>query len=269
VPLIVVWPGKIDAGSVREDLVTLMDLGPTLISVAGGKVPERMQGRVIFGDRVQKEPEYVFATRDRMDETYDMQRSVRDRRYRYIRNFHPELPYAQPIKYMDNSPIMKEWRRLAAEDKLTGASALFIAKTKPAEELYDLENDPDEVTNLASSPAHEETLKRMRAALDKWMPDIHDLGTIPEKELIEKMRPGGKQMVTDSPTIQTIAGSRIELTCKTPGASIAYTFEKGENAHWHLYNSPIEITQTTTLRVRACRIGYRDSPEVVETVATH
>jgi N-sulfoglucosamine sulfohydrolase len=188
VPLIVRWPGKIDAGSVREDLVTLMDLGPTLISITGQDVPSQMQGRVILGPKAQPAPQYVFATRDRMDETFDMQRSVRDQRYRYIKNFHPELPYSQPVQYMDMSPIMKEWRRLASDDKLTGAPALFFAKTKPPEELYDLEADPDEVKNLAASPEHQERLGRMRAALDQWQKETDDLGLKPENPA-QKVRP--------------------------------------------------------------------------------
>ena len=188
VPLIVRWPGKIAPQTVREDLVTLMDLAPTLVSIAGQEVPPQMQGRVILGEKTQPEPQYVFATRDRMDETFDMQRSVRDRRYRYIKNFHPELPYAQPVQYMDMSPIMKEWRRLAAADKLTGAPALFFAKSKPAEELYDLEADPDEVKNLAGLPEHQERLAHMRAALDQWQKDTHDQGLKPEKP-DQKVRP--------------------------------------------------------------------------------
>ena len=89
---------------------------------------------------------------------------------------------------MDMSPIMKEWRRLAAEDKLTGAPALFFAKTKPPEELYDLESDPDEVKNLATSPEHQERLGRMRAALDQWQKDTNDRGLEPENP-DQKVRP--------------------------------------------------------------------------------
>jgi uncharacterized sulfatase len=188
VPLLVRWPGKIAPGSVREDLVTLMDLAPTLISIAGQSVPPQIQGRVILGEKLQPEPQYVFATRDRMDETFDMQRSVRDRRFRYIKNFHPELPYAQPIRYMDQSPIMREWRRLAQEDKLTGAPALFFAKTKPPEELYDLETDPDEVNNLAASPEHQEQLSACAPALDQWQKDTNDQGLKPENPN-QKTRP--------------------------------------------------------------------------------
>jgi N-sulfoglucosamine sulfohydrolase len=272
VPLIVRWPGHIEAGSVREDLVTLMDLGPTLISLSGQPAPKQMHGRVILGPHTAPAPQYVFATRDRMDETYDMQRSVRDLRYRYVRNFHPELPYAQPIKYMDKSPLLLEWRRLAAEGKLSGAPALFFAPTKPVEELYDLESDPDEVHNLANTPEQRQRVEQMREAMNKWMADILDKGVIPEKELTEKMRPGGKPLVVDAPVMRTggvpfTSSATVALSCKTAGASIAYTFEKGGDVHWLLYSKPMEINRTCTLRARACRPGYEDSAEVTQVFA--
>jgi arylsulfatase A-like enzyme len=185
VPLIVRWPDGRDAGTVREDLVTLMDLGPTVISLAGGKVPGNMQGRVILGEKTGKEPEYVFATRDRMDEVHDMQRSARDRRYRYVRNFYPERPYSQVVSYQERSPIWKEWRRLDAEGKLEGAPALFMAKEKPGEELYDLEGDPDEVRNLAGDPAHKERLVAMRGAVEAWMKRIGDKGMEPDAGAVD------------------------------------------------------------------------------------
>lgn len=260
VPLIVRWPGHIQPGSVREDMVTLMDLGPTLISVAGKEVPKQMQGRVILGDHQDPEPQYVFATRDRMDETVDMQRSARDHRYRYTRNFHPELPYAQHNKYMDHSPIMQEWRRLDAEGKLTGAPALFFAKTKPVEELYDIQSDPDEVHNLAGDPAQQERLVAMRKAVDDWMARIHDLGTIPEDQLMKQMRPDGKRATTAAPTFEA-SGDTVRITCATPASSIVWTTDSDRPLHWHLYDPATGVPATAGLTAKACRLGYDDSPE--------
>jgi len=185
VPLLVRWPGHIKPGTVREDLVAFLDLAPTALALAGAEVPGRMQGRVMLGEGIKERP-YVFAARDRMDETYDRIRSVRDRRYRYIRNLHPELPYAQRIQYMDEMPTMKAWRRLDAEGKLNPVQALFFRKTKPREELYDTVEDPHEVRNLVDSPAHQAKLKELRAALDAWLVDTRDLGEYPERELIRK-----------------------------------------------------------------------------------
>jgi uncharacterized sulfatase len=121
-----------------------------------------------------------------MDETYDRVRSVRSERYRYVRNYHPELPYMQWLNYLDEMPIQKDWRRLAFEGKLNDVQKLFFARTKPKEELYDLETDRYEIKNLAGSPDHQGTLKEMRAALDRWIRDTKDLGEVPEQELIRR-----------------------------------------------------------------------------------
>jgi arylsulfatase A-like enzyme len=121
-----------------------------------------------------------------MDETYDRIRAVRDRRFKYIRNFHPELPYAQRIAYMDQMPAMQAWRRLHDEGKLTGPRSLFFAPAKPADELYDLEADPHEVDNLADAPEHAAKLKELREALQRWMDETGDLGAESETELIRR-----------------------------------------------------------------------------------
>ncbi len=184
VPLMVRGP-NIAAGSVREELVSFIDLAPTVLSLASVEIPTRLQGQPFLGPKAS-ERKYAFAARDRMDETYDRIRAVRDKRFKYIRNFHPDLPYAQRIEYMDMMPTMQVWRRLAAEGKLTGASALYFAPTKPREELYDLEDDPHEIKNLASSPAHRAKLEELRGALDRWMEETKDLGAIPETELIQR-----------------------------------------------------------------------------------
>jgi hypothetical protein len=145
-----------------------------------------------------------------MDETYDRIRSVRSDRYRYIRNFHPELPYFQYINYMDEMPIMKDWRRLAFEGKLNDTQKLFWSRTKPKEELYDLEKDPYEVNNLASAESVEiqKIRKEMSDALDKWIKDTKDLGEVPEKELIKR------GVVKD--VLSTEYDARVKLHPKEP-----------------------------------------------------
>lgn len=207
-PLLVRWPGKIEPGSVREDLVCFLDFAPTVLSLAGADVPKAMAGRVMLGDKPQPAPKYVFACRDRMDESYDRIRSVRGERYHYLRNFHPELPYAQWINYMDEMPVMRTWRRLAFEGKLNSTQSLFMARTKPKEELYDTQADPHEVNNLAESKEHAAVLTEMRAALDQWIKDTKDLGEVPEKELIKR------GVVKDVLTAEY--DQRVKLHPKTP-----------------------------------------------------
>ncbi|WP_162656653.1 sulfatase family protein [Tuwongella immobilis] len=186
VPLLVRWPGVVKPGSVREDLVQLLDLAPTMLSVAGVPVPQRMQGQVILGANTAPARTMLVGGRDRMDEAVDRIRTVRSQRYRYIRNFRPDLPYAQYINYMDEMPIMKVWREQAFAGKLNPIQAAFFARTKPKEEFYDLAADPEETVNLANSPELQAVIREHAAALDRWMAETKDMGEIPEQELIRR-----------------------------------------------------------------------------------
>ena len=273
VPLTVRWPGKIRPGAVEDRLVSLMDLGPTVLSLAGAKVPEHMQGQAFLGEQQAKPREYVFAHRDRMDETYDMMRAVRDQRYKYIKNFYPGRPYAQYIAYMDEMPILKEMRRLYKDHMnalspdygkaLNDTQLIFFKPEKPPEELYDTTVDPHEIKNLASSPQHQEVLKRMRGVLERWQKETVDLGLVPEMELRERMRPGGVWQKVAQPVVSE-AGDKLRVSCSTEGSSIAYTTEEGRNARWQLYNGELALKRPATLKVKGCRFGYLDSEEVVK-----
>lgn len=186
VPLIVRWPGQLKPGSVREDLVCFLDLSVTALALAGAQMPKELQGQVILGPKSAPPRKYIFAARDRMDEAHDRIRAVRSDRFKYIRNFHPEIPYAQRIEYGELMPTLQEWRRLNAEGGLTGPQRLFFAPIKPREELYDTETDPHEINNLAGRPEHLVALQEMRTALENWMAETRDLGAIPEMELIKQ-----------------------------------------------------------------------------------
>jgi N-sulfoglucosamine sulfohydrolase len=265
VPLIIRWPGMVKPGSVCDDLVNLIDLAPTLLSLTGVEVPPYIQGRVLLGERKDRPRKYVFGGRNRMDYTSnDYIRTVRDKRYRYIRNFTPHVPYAQCIDYMERMPIMREWRRLHAEGKLTRAQKLFFSHPKPPEELYDIPTDPHEINNLAESPGHQRILKRMRAALEKWIKDTGDLGGLDEDELIGRMWPGRKQPVTAAPTVETTPGAdgkiAVKITCATEGASIGY--KVGKQERWLIYAEPVLLESGAVLQTKAIRIGYSESEMV-------
>jgi N-sulfoglucosamine sulfohydrolase len=186
VPLLVRWPGQIQPGIVKEELVSWLDFAPTALALAGVPVPGQMQGQVFLGPKAAPERKYIFAARDRMDETFDRMRAVRSKDYKYIRNFHPELPYAQRIAYAEEMPTLQAWRRLFRAGRLTGPQALFFAPSKPREELYQVTLDPHEIRNLAGLPQHEGVLKELRAALDQWIEQTHDLGGTPESELVKR-----------------------------------------------------------------------------------
>ncbi len=267
VPLLVRWPGRMAPGTVREDLVSLIDLGPTALSIAGLEPPRHMQGRAFFGPKASAPRDYIFCVRDRMDEAYDMMRAVRDRRFKYIRNYQPGKPYVQYIDYMEQMPTMRELRRLNKEGKLTGAQRLWFRPEKPVDELYDLTRDPHEINNLAGSAEHRAVYERMRKVHEDWMREIGDLGQVPEDQLQERWRPGGRWSQTAEPAVLPAGGSfsapvRVQLACSTPGASLGYTTEQGDNVRWQLYTGELAIDRTATLRVRAGRIGFLDSSEV-------
>jgi uncharacterized sulfatase len=185
VPLIVRWPGRVAAGSLRDDLVAFVDLAPTMLAAAGVAIPPALQGQDFFAAS-RRRRRHVFAARDRMDETYDRIRAVRGDRFKYIRNFHPELPYAQRIAYAELMPTLQLWRRYDALGRLVHAQRHFFAARKPEEELYDTANDEYEVNNLAGSPEHQAVLRDLRGALDRWMRETNDLGAVPETELVRR-----------------------------------------------------------------------------------
>jgi len=174
IPLIIRWPGKLKAGSVRDDLVSAIDISAMSLRIAGVTLPTNMQGRA-FLEPVVAPRKYIFGARDRCDETVDRIRSVRDDHFKYIRNFMPERPYTQPNAYKERAyPALKVLKRLHAEGKLTPAQELFMADKKPEEELYDLKTDPDEIHNLAASPEHQKMLGELRDALKAWMVECDD-----------------------------------------------------------------------------------------------
>jgi N-sulfoglucosamine sulfohydrolase len=280
VPLMIRWPASLTPpftpGSVSDQLVSFVDLAPTVLALAGVAIPAHLQGRVLVGPSAGPEPEFIFGARDRMDIEYDMMRSARNKRFLYIRNFAPELPYAGHIIYRNQSDIMQEWFRLQAEGRLTGPPALWMRTHRPAEELYDTTADPHQIDNLAGHPAHQATLERMRKTVTGWMIQVGDQGLINEAEMIQRMWPGGVQPETAQPYIvprrSTDGPARLETrTFKEPmevviyvptqGASIGYTMDEGSNVSWRLYTGPILVDRPMTLRAKAIRYGYKESAE--------
>lgn len=183
VPLIIRWPGQIKAGQVNQDLVSAIDVSATILKMAGIEPPAYLDGRVMLGPGVKKR-EYIIAARDRMDETVDKMRCVRDRQFKYIRNYRPDVPYMQPNKYKETEyPMWNLLKELNQQGKLTPAQALFVAPTKPVDELYNLKVDPDELNNLATLPKYEKTLHKMQTILDEWVRTTNDQGQFAEKEI--------------------------------------------------------------------------------------
>jgi uncharacterized sulfatase len=197
VPLVVFIPEKFKnlrppdyaVGGRSERLVSFVDFAPTLLSLAGVKPPAWMQGHAFLGKFITPPPAFLHGFRGRMDERNDLVRSVTDGRFVYVRNYMPHLIYGQHLDYMWQTPTTRVWEQLHRAGRLTPVQDAFWNR-KPPEELYDLQNDPDEVKNLAASPAHEETRNRLRQALRDHALEILDLGFLPEGEQYARARGG-------------------------------------------------------------------------------
>ena len=190
VPLIVHVPEKwkhlassdYKVGGSSNRRVGFVDLAPTLLSIAGKKPPFHMQGHAFMGKYEAPAQEYGYGFRGRMDERYDMVRSVVGKRYIYVRNYMPHKLYGQHVGYMFVTTTTQVWKRLFDEGVLNEAQSHFW-KTKPPEELYDLQEDPDEVNNLVKSKKHAKILAEMRKAHTDHVTKIRDVGFLPEGEI--------------------------------------------------------------------------------------
>lgn len=188
VPLIVRVPEKWKswspgaAGTATERMVSFVDFAPTVLSLCGVEIPAHLQGTAFLGPAAGAPREYVYAGKDRQGECFDTIRSVHDKRFHYLRNFRPELPWAQFMSYVDQHPCRRAWQKLHDEGKLSGPPARFF-QTKPPEELYDVTVDPWETNNLADDPTYAADLKRLHEECEAWMLRTGDLGLLPEYEM--------------------------------------------------------------------------------------
>ena len=189
VPLIVRIPEKFrvqsqgQPGFVSSQLVSLIDLGPTVLNLAGVKIPDHLQGQAFLGRNTPPPRTYVFGARDRMDERYDIIRAVRDRRFKYIRNYEPFKTYYQYMNTPEKGRLMREIRRVQASGSAAAGVAQFLTPVKAVEELYDTQTDPHEMRNLATDPRYSDDLQRMRQAHLDWVLETRDLGLVPEAEI--------------------------------------------------------------------------------------
>ncbi len=199
VPMIVRWPGTLPAGAKSDALVSLIDLAPTSLTVANINRPQSMQGKIFLGPDAENR-KFVFAARDRMDETMDRIRCVRTARYKYIRNYavwgepkrrpytkwgiYREVKRQSNVYKMHNYPILALLHVLHARGELNSTQELFMVDEKPPEELYDLQDDPHEIHNLADSRSHRAVKQELENALNDWMLSVGDHGRIPEDPAI-------------------------------------------------------------------------------------
>jgi arylsulfatase A-like enzyme len=190
VPLIVYFPPKWQhlapaaPGSRIKDPVSFIDFSATVLSLAGVKIPDYMQGHAFAGTAKAPANKFMHITRDRMDERYDLMRQIADSHWLYVHNYRPDLPHVPALEYMFRGRGYQSWARVAAQGGLTKATAEFWG-AKQVEELYDMDHDPDSIHNLAADPAHHDTLEAMRAELKRRVIENVDNGFLPEGSPLE------------------------------------------------------------------------------------
>ncbi len=265
VPMIVRFPNAEGGGTRDTRLTSFIDLGPTTLSLAGLEPRAYMDGTAFLGRYSRSaEPQYVYAAADRFDATYDRARAVRDKRYKYIRNYQTEQPMFLPVAYRDQMDIMQELYRLRELGQLTPIQGIWFANTRPEEQLFDVLNDPHEVNDLSDIPDFKQKLKELRKANDQFVEGINDKGLIPETELLESIWPDQKQPVTKDPT-WNISDKMLSFDCTTQGASIGYQVATASGewpSSWQIYTTPFSVSDTIKIRVMADRIGYQQSNPV-------
>ena len=200
-----------------------------------------------------------------MDPAPETIRAVRDKRFKYVRNYRPDLPYIGFIPYRDRSAGMQELLRLIKDDRLGEAQWQFTARRKPLEELYDTQADPHEIRNLAADSKYDSKLAELRAAHERWTQRVKDLGHLPEADLVRKLWPPlGVQPTTTAPSLPIVrqgeSDVRVALESSTPGASIAFRLSR--HAVWHLYSESVAVPLGSSIWIRAHRLGWKPSSVV-------
>jgi arylsulfatase A-like enzyme len=256
--MIIRWPAAhrpegLAPGSLDTRLISFVDLAPTILALAGVEVPEYMQGRDFLSpEGVPRD--FIYASRDRIDNIMDRQRAVRDRRFKYIRSWYPDQPEGARLAYRDNVDVVREMRRLYGEGKLADVQRLWFEP--PGEErLFDLEGDPYEIHNLSNNPDYAGELQRMRNALAEWQAKVGDWSEESEHDMVSRFQPGGERWQTQPPQV-SVRDLRVFIEPATPGSSLEYRLDGGS---WHFYTVPFGAGSAKKIEARAVRCGWSES----------
>jgi len=260
VPMVIYWPvayrpNNVKPGTADFRLTSFIDLAPTFLDIAKAPKPKYLQGISLLSDSTNQ---YVYASKDRMDEIYYRQRAIIDKRFEYIKSWYPKVPDGAHIKFRDNIEMMRDMWKLKDENKLDKNQILWFEPTGK-ERLYDLKNDPYQLHNLANDTTYRKTLNRMRSALNKWLTGIGDWSDVSEDEMVESFLDNGKQKITPLPEM-TVSENVLVVTCKEEAASIGYQINDGP---WQLYINPLSLTGNEKIVAKAVRYGWKESEEVI------
>ena len=266
VPLLVHWPegfkpkGTSSEG-VDERLVSFVDIGPSVLQMAGLKTPDFMHGTPQLAQTDEAERQYIYASKDRIDQALFRERAVRDHQYKYIQNLTPGKPGAARLAYRDRMPMMQELWRQHSAGTLNAAQAQWFAP-RPSEEFYDVIADPHEIHNLAGDPKQAASQARLKKALTTFRASLPDFSDTPEREMADIFWPQGVQPITGVPRFDTQATDRMALIPAAAHDSIGYRINGGP---WRLYVTPLALETGTRIEAKSIRYGWAESPTVVFT----
>lgn len=270
VPMIIRFPDAKYAGTKDDQLVSFVDFAPTTLKLGSVEIPNHMHGQDfmqnIDTENSAKERQFIHAAADRFDGFTDSIRAVKNKRFKYIRNYRPQQPYYLPVDYREKIPTMQELIRLNNEGKLNAIQAQWFRAKKAPEELFDTHNDPHELYNLVDDAKYHDVLMDLRAENERWLTAIGDEPTLPEAQLLKRLWQGSnEQPKTASPSI-TFIDNKVMFESATPGATISYktVIDGKASASWHLYQGPFTRVKNSGYQVVAHRIGFQESQTVFE-----
>jgi arylsulfatase A-like enzyme len=169
-------------GVVTDEIIDFEDLAPTLISLAGGSIPDYLKGRILMGNHRSKPVDHIIVSSDRSDNGIDMVRSITNGRYMYSRNFMPFMPEARYIRYMEIGDIKQQMRKDLASNKLNPLQKSLF-EPRPAEFLFDIDHDKWETKNLVDDAKEKPILEQMRKQLTDGILQSRDVMFLPEYEV--------------------------------------------------------------------------------------
>ena len=257
VPFIILVPKKFSSwqkpGEKIYDLVSFLDIAPTVLDLAGVSIPSYMDGKSIFGN---EKNDYIFAARDRLDSFKGKTRAVRNKDYKFIKNYSLGIVGAQKLSFRENLMSMKELRKMYENNELNEIQKIWL-ELIPELQLYDLNNDPYEINNLAYDPNYKEKVLLLENVLEQWIEKNNFHGHLEEEDLIEVFWPENTQPQTTEPLYSLEDGFlHLKNNDVSKDASIGFSYD-GKN--WEVYSEPIEIKKNKKIYFKAVRYGWKES----------
>tara|TARA_B100001027_G_scaffold216429_1_gene192760 strand:+ start:2807 stop:4444 length:1638 start_codon:yes stop_codon:yes gene_type:complete len=257
VPFLILVPKKFSTwrnqGKKTFDLVSFLDIAPTVLDLAGVAIPSYMDGKSIFGS---EKNEYIFAARDRLDTFKGKTRAVRNKDYKFIKNYSLGIVGAQKLSFRENLMSMKELRKMYENNELNEIQKSWL-ELIPELQLYDLNEDPHEINNLAYDPNYKEEVLLLENVLEEWIEKNNFHGHLEEDDLIEVFWPANTQPQTKGPLYSLENGLlHLKNDNASKNASIGISYD-GKN--WEVYTKPIEIKKIKKIYFKAVRYGWKES----------